>query len=427
MKAKERDYCFRFAIAIMITVLLSPLVPPIVSQPQGYTFIYQASRAYTGSDWMDVKAVYMKTEDNRLCFYIEYYGVMPNSRDYYRQLFIYMDTDRNVQTGSVSNELGRDYYIYFYLNGDNSTSNAYLRSWNGTSSSWPRIKDLRENMKLAPELSYMEIWVEQQDIGYTSQGMNFYIEAYSGVATPKTELSYTVGSTLKQITVDGDSGDWGAIAPLTTFTSKSINPPELEFSSIYVADDGENLYMRIDTRSAPTASINTGRLVRYSDVYLDTDNNDDTGYGGYGGSEFHASVEFDSNPSKYNYINYFRYTGTGGDNWNWQWVIGDYQSSNFNSVFEFKIPLSHLGIGSGQTVGIHMEESWWYLYRAIPKPVYSVTYPPMSTTTGTVAIVGFFGSETVFLAVVAVAMVAEAVLIVLLMRRVKAPPPPPPA
>ncbi|MEM2940981.1 MAG: hypothetical protein QW304_05470 [Thermoproteota archaeon] len=424
MKIKARAYGIGFMIIIIVMTLLSVIVPTVTSQPQGYTLVYSPPRAY-GVDWMDVKAVYMKTEGSRLYFYAEYYGAMPNSEDCYRDLQIYMDTDRSTETGSVSNELGRDYYIEFYLYGDNSTYYAWLYRLNSTANSWQGVKNLRPNMKLAPELSYMEIWVDQQDIGYTARGIDFYMVSYAEVkAMPTTELSYVIGSSVKQITVDGNPGDWGDITPLATFQSRSINPSELEISNIYVANDAENLYMRIDTRGTPTASINTGTLSRYLYPYLDTDNNNATGYSSYSGADFYASVSFSANPAKNNYIDYYRYTGTGGD-WNWQWVAGGSASSNFNSVFEFKIPLSYLGLSSGERVGLYMYRRWWYLYRSIPKPVYSLTYPSATTTTG--GIIGFFGSETVFLAVVAVAMVVEAVLIILLMRRGRAPPPPPPA
>jgi len=409
----------------MVLTLLTPIVLLVTGQPQDYTLVYSAPRAYTGADWMDVKAVYMKTAENRLYFYVEYYGAIPSSGDYYREIYIYMDTDRNPQTGSVSNELGRDYYIWFNLYGNNVSSGATLYKWNSTSNSWKNIKSLKPNMRLAPGLNYMEIWVDQNDIGYTPSGIDFYMDTYSYVvAMPKTELSYVVGSSVKQITVDGEPGDWGSIAPLTTFQSRSINPPELEISNIYVANDAENLYIRIDTRGTPTASINTGTLSRYFYVYLDTDNNNGTGYAGYGGAEFYPYAYFKAQPSKYTYVDYYRYTGTGSD-WRWQRVTGDSASSNFNSVFEFKIPLSLLEVGPGQQIGLYISDRWWYLYRSIPKPVYSATYPP-ATTTAAGGIVGFFGSGTVFLAVVAVAMAVEAVIIILFMRRVKAPPPPPP-
>jgi len=98
----------------------------------------------------------MKEEGTRLYFYVEYYGAIPSSYDYSRAIYIYMDTDRNPQTGSFRNELGRDYY--FYLTGDNSSSSASLSKWNSTSKSWNYgIKGLKPNARLAPGLNYMEI------------------------------------------------------------------------------------------------------------------------------------------------------------------------------------------------------------------------------------------------------------------------------
>jgi len=61
----------------------------------------------------------MKEEGNRLYFYVEYYDAIPSSGDYYRLIYVEIDTDRNPQTGSFSRELGLDYYIYFNLYGNN--------------------------------------------------------------------------------------------------------------------------------------------------------------------------------------------------------------------------------------------------------------------------------------------------------------------
>ncbi|MEM2089122.1 MAG: hypothetical protein QXF52_10725 [Thermoproteota archaeon] len=65
METGER--CFKTSILIFIAVitLLTPVVLIVTSQPQGYTLIYSPQRAYTGSDWMDVKAIYVKADGNR--------------------------------------------------------------------------------------------------------------------------------------------------------------------------------------------------------------------------------------------------------------------------------------------------------------------------------------------------------------------------
>jgi len=361
----------------LITILLPASF--VQGQPQGYTLIYSPPRGYY-VDWMDVKAFYMKEEGNRLYFYVEYYGAIPSSSDYTRWINIYMDTDRNPHTGKVGNELGRDYYINFYLYGNNASSGATLNKWNSTSKSWNYdIKDLKPNARLAPGLSYMEIWVDQNDIGYTQNGIDFYIESTSRVCMsigPEGMRSYLIGSSVKQITVDGDSSDWGSIAPLTTFPSKSINPPELEISSVYVANDDENLYFRFDARGKPSLTVNAGKLERSFVVYLDADNNDNTGYIGRGGAEFYADTRFFTDLSKYTRVKYYKYTGTGSDS-SWQEIGSSSNSSDFNNVFEFKIPLSLFGLGSGQTVGIIMS-SCGFFTRQIP-PSGHLTYPPDMT------------------------------------------------
>jgi len=60
----------------------------------------------------------------------------------------------------------------------------------------------------------MEIWVDQQDIGYTPNGIDFYIETYSYVSARYAEdgAELRLKLLVKQITVDGDSSDWGSIA-----------------------------------------------------------------------------------------------------------------------------------------------------------------------------------------------------------------------
>jgi hypothetical protein len=145
-------------------------------------------------------------------------------------------------------------------------------------------------MRQGTGLNYMEIWVDKRDIGYTLNGMGFHIWSISYVEAIYEEgLAYVMGSSIKQITVDGEADDWGSIAPLKTFPYRSINPPEFEVSSVYVANDDENLYFRFDTREEPTKRVNEGHLYRDFSVYLDTDNNDNTGWW-WGGAEFYVDV-----------------------------------------------------------------------------------------------------------------------------------------
>ena len=347
-----------------LIILLSPF-PFVYGQPQGYVLIYSPPRAYN-ADWMDVKAVYMKEEGDKLYFYIEYYGAIPSSEDYERHISIYIDVDRNPQTGDIDRGLGVDYTIDLYLSGDNSEFSAELFKWNNTSRLGYGIKELTPNVRTG--LNYMEVWVDKRDIGYTQKGIDFYIYTSSGVrAIRDTELNYVIGSSVKEIKVDGDSNDWGSVSPLITFPPRSINPPELEVSSIYVANDDENLYFRIDTRGKPTMMVNGGTLYRVFYVYLDTDNNDSTGDKKHGGAEFIITAFFKTSLSKRTYV---EYSGYDGQFW---YEIGD-SAADFNNIFEFKVPLSFLELGSGQTIGIHIE-GWGRLVRYIPQSGYLTYYP----------------------------------------------------
>ena len=124
----------RMFIPIALIILLSPL-PFVYGQPQGYVLIYSPPRAYN-ADWMDVKAVYMKEEGEKIYFRIEYYGVMPSSKDYERSIAICIYADRNPQTGEDRRIWcrlqGADYFIKFSLSGDNFYYEALLFKWNKT-------------------------------------------------------------------------------------------------------------------------------------------------------------------------------------------------------------------------------------------------------------------------------------------------------
>jgi hypothetical protein len=223
-----------------------------------------------------------------------------------------------------------------------------------------------------------------------------------------------------------------------SFQARGISPSELEVSALYVANDAENLYVRIDARGKPSSSIESGTLGRELHIYIDTDNNNGTGYKAYGGADFYVYVSFNARPDKYTYVSYYRNAGTGGDS-KWQYVSGTAANANYDAVYEFKVPLGLLGLKPQQKIGIYLPKQQWYLYQAIPVPVMYISYPlPKTNTMGTggtvpgVAQKGFierfFGSETVFIVLVASVFLVEAAVIVYLAMRPRkqlpgAPPP----
>jgi len=372
---------------------------------------------------MNLKSVYAKTEGGRLCFYLEYFAPIPNSSDYRRSVYVYMDTDRNSATGSPSGMRGWDYYAYVYVRGDNSSISRYLYRWNQTTEDWRSLSEAGPIVTLMPNLDYIEFSVDQQVIGYSAEGVLFQVYVYSYVrGLQQATFSYTLGSNAKTITVDGNSADWGSTSPSVTFASKALEPAELEVSAIYLANDQNNIYFRLDVRGTPTKDISSGSLTRYTYTYLDTDNDPSTGYSGDYGAEYYVYASLSSDPRKDPYGSLYRYTGTGDD---WRF---DYQSdidADFNNIFEFSAPLDALQLGQSGTISLYVEAESWYLSDQVPRPVNWVTYPTASTSGG-FSLVGLFGSEVLFLATVALLMLLEGVAIVLVMRRGKASTPPPP-
>ena len=112
--------------------------------------------------------------------------------------------------------------FYFYLYGDNHSSYAKLYSWNATGEWW-QSTSVNVGLTRGPGLNYLEVWVARQAVGYSTQGLYFYISTYvytGGV--PKIggnniEGSYTMGSHQRTIDPDGNAGDWGDTSATVTF------------------------------------------------------------------------------------------------------------------------------------------------------------------------------------------------------------------
>ncbi len=381
---------------------------------------------------MNIRAIYMKTDSDNLYWYIEYAGAIPNSARAYRQIYLYVDTDNSTITGYQANGRGMDYEIYFYLYGDNHSSYARLYSWNATSDWW-RSTSVIVGVTRQPGLNYLEVWVPQQAVGYSSSyGLYFYMNTYAYTGgVPETDTSYVMGSHMRTIDVDGNAGDWGDTPATVTFPPGSTVPAELEGSALYIANDEDNLYFRIDLRGAPTTYLAAGSLTRYVYLYADVDNSNATGYvlDNGNGADYEIELSFGTSSTREGYVDLSQYTGTGED-WNWNWINeGDATVANGN-ILEASIPLTKLGLGTSGAIGLRIDDDWWYLYDSFPRPSQFIKFPVAGagTTTGDLGIVKLFGSETVFLAVVVGLMLVEGIAVYFVARRggkQPAPPPPP--
>jgi len=416
----------RSALPIVAVALTASLIPRMLltqSQPQGYTSVYSASQAYSGAPWMNVKALYVRAEAGRLYYYLEYYGAIPDSRDLSRTVYIYMDTDRLASTGKASGGRGWDRYLYFYHYGDNSSYYIRLYQWNSTSGWWNSMPRDLAGMTLKPNLNYMEVWVEQEAIGYTSQGILLYTESYSYVLSlPESQFRYVLGSSSLRIGVDGDPGDWGATSPSASHPARSTEPAELEVAAFYVANDEENLYFRVDLRGTPSKTIEAAALYRYLYVYVDADDNSATGHQYSKGAEYYVYGSFQSSPAQSSYASCYKYAGTGTD-WNYLYLSDG--KSAFNRVLEFSVPLGPMRLSEGQAIGLHLGETSWYLYDMVPRPTNYLAFPAAAPSAG-FSVIALFGSEVVFLGIVAAVMLIEAVLIFIIARRGRREIPPPP-
>jgi len=354
-----------FLTTSIISMLLAVL--PVYSQPLGYELVYSLPRSYH-VDWMDVKAVYIKDERDRLYFYIEYYGAIPNSSNYSREIIILIDTN---------GDRDADYAIIYELSGDASYSSTRAKRW--VNQRWERLWSGESGVMQAPGLSYMEVWLDKRVIGYIwhgEVGFSMWSLTYVWENTPKHEWNYVIGSSVKRINVDGDSSDWGYAAPLVTFPLRSFNPTGFEISRVYIANDDENLYFRIDTRERPTIGFDQYDVLLYQilEIYFDTDNDDNTGDAEHSGAEFKAEIIFEaSREGESSRMHLLRYSY---DHWFGSYEYDRYVSfSDFNNVFEFKIPFRLLGISSKQ-IGIMME-SRMVFSRFIPWFGYELTFVPM--------------------------------------------------
>jgi hypothetical protein len=422
----ERVSIRALLIALIATASLVPIGMLMSGQPSGYTLVCTPVQYYAAAPWMNVKNVYAKVDGGKLYWYIELGGAMPTTQGSSTTFYVYMDTDRSASTGDRRNGMGADYYLYFYLHGDNSSAYIQLARYNATSDQY-KWATANCGITRGKGLNYVEAWVDQQAVGYSAQGLRFSIdEDAENLGVPATSGTYVLGTRQRTIAVDGSAEDWEGIFAAVTLPARSTVPAELECSAIHIANDNDNLYFRLDPRGTPTRSLEAGTLHRYVGLYLDTDNSNSTGKRSLGGADYEVDVSFTTSGSAGGDIWLYKYFGDG-DNWDFRYVSVEDSHVGNDNVFEFKVPLEKLGLGTSGRVNFYWGSSAWYLWDSFPRPVDYLTYPPSSATTGgELGIMKLFGSEAVFLGVVAALMIVEAVLIVVAMRMGKKPETPPP-
>jgi len=376
----------RIILVLLLLVTFPSQLLLLQDNDEGYLLIYSIPHAYPDSGWIDSKALYIKEGLDSLSFYVEFYGSMPTtSPDWRRQVSIFIDSDRDLATGQRYREIGIDYVVEVFIVGDNSISQAFLLRWDEKIGDFQYVKDLKSTSILRPDVDYVEVRVNKHDISYGSRGIKFYVvttgEWGHWGAPWLDEFSYVINSNFRHVEVDGNVDDWGGIVPVRTVDQPPDNPQEFLSSRIYVANDEEYVYMRLDTLGRPKTTIDYGGIFRYLYFFIDLDSNDDTGEREYSGAELYVEAEFHSNPTKLNNASYYVYSGEGGE-WyeKWRLIMSSNDSSDFNDVFELKIPLTYLKTKPQQKISIFIPWGFTQILRRDIPEENTLSYPLVTAT-----------------------------------------------
>ena len=103
------------------------------------------------------------------------------------------------------------------------------------------------------------------------------IKLFAGLLGALALCTSAYAGTYKTITVDGDFSDWDDVPVLTTTTTAVGDP--VDFVSLSVANDGDNLYLRVVYASEVAVNGEAGTAIY---IAIDTDNDVNTGFNVYG-------------------------------------------------------------------------------------------------------------------------------------------------
>ncbi|MBS7251875.1 MAG: hypothetical protein KIH08_14985, partial [Candidatus Freyarchaeota archaeon] len=291
-------------------------------------------------DWLDVKTLYVTHDSSNLYLRIDSANAIPPG------IFLY------VFQGLL---------IFDVDNGKNSYTIHYHYQWQGDiivlyDSSGQQVEN-PSFLQIAANSNILEIGVGLSDIGNPDQvdimlqSENTIVEWLSPPQPqpppPPYTFPYTIGRVVRSITVDGDYSDWSGIEVAITDEQGEINPSYLDLKYIFVANDGNELYVRMDTVSKPKTSISgtSGFLAQSYNVLFDTDRNKNTGYRGV---EYEAHCGFTTSSwGNQPALALLKWNGN-----TWQEVVSASLSAALNDVFEFSIRLSDLEITSGETIDV---------------------------------------------------------------------------
>jgi len=274
----------------------------------------------------DILEAWMANDDEYL--YLAYTNDGPINFSQWWPWQTYFDTDNNPETGYKTNGLGADYIL----------QGAGLSRYVGSGSDWSL--SFIGRAEFASGITQTELRIKRSDLD-NPDNLKLVLQARNSSQAKDTlpnsgvynyqmaSGSIGVVSNLLSPTIDGELDDWSeAISFGTDGDDITVVDAQADWLEAWMAHDKDNLYLAYRN----DGPINFGTWWPWQ-VYLDTDNNPETGFKSSGiGADFILQGRSLS-----------RYTGTGS-NWSWESeALAVYASGDSDQQVEMKLPLSILG------------------------------------------------------------------------------------
>jgi hypothetical protein len=290
-------------------------------------------------DWLQA---WMANDSNNLYIAYKTQDAIPEHNWGYQA---YLDIDSNAATGYPSSDVfGADYLI----------EGRSIWRYTGTNGSWNWIYQGEANAAFSANT--LELAIARSLLGNPSQlrvifwGINAVFagdatDAYpDGITNPNASVRYfkyswynggvtpppidpRINNTVSSMNVDGNLADWADKTSFGIDPNDMSGANSIDWQEGWMANSSSTVYLAYRTKN----TVNTSQTWGHA-IYLDTDENPATGY-----SETGVGAEYLIEGTTL-----WRYTGTGGDNWNWTEVANGIRRTG-DTTAEFSFPRSSIG------------------------------------------------------------------------------------
>ena len=313
-----------------------------------------------GYVWTNYGAVAVSTVESQIDLWYQFYpsideifldgqSNLAGQEPYYLQLYTYIK-QKNSGALVVGNPGTNTLESYLFYNGQRVTdvicifeTNVGFDTW--SPSSWTS-KYSRENFYVIAYNTALGQLVSRvqraatSNVGWTYltdatlpnpyDALPAYFEEYcnyvvNGVVPPPSNGNGGV------ITIDGQFGDWQAIAPLSPKPSYPVTDASANLINVWATNDSANLYLSYQV----AGNLDASKFFYH--IFLDVDRDSSTGKTGYlyNDSAFVGAEYMVENSS------FWRYTGSGGANWSWASAAGMKKADSAGRT-ELSLPLNVL-------------------------------------------------------------------------------------